>query len=437
MALKDITAGAVRAAVAEFEKLGRSAFLRKYGFRRARSYFLIGGEGQRYDSKAIVGAAHGHLESGAEPLTSDDFSGGDATVATLLESLGFTVEKPDAKQKRDANAGRGSGRKASEMGPLILVENERTEGGRYDHWQDATGERYQFPNSYKNKVIPGRRFIYYRGARRADGSRSDPEYFGNGVIGEVHRDPETDQSDPKARWKYYCDIEIYEPFQQPVSFRDGDSYIESIAQNQWSVGVREITDEQYDLILHRARVDDPTSSQSNDLDDEVPVPIEGQGLLAVLQPSKGTSGAGGGGGGGQRRSRESKAVGDRGEHAVLNWLRANLPSEEAETLVHDAEEGRRPGYDLSYESGGQLVGVEVKATRGSAFPSVEITANEWQAAKALGGRYRLALVASAMTSSPRIDFIDDPAGLVDEGALMIETSVHKVTRRPEGEAEQE
>ena len=57
------------------------------------------------------------------------------------------------------------------MTPLVLVENEVTAGGRYDHWQDVTGERYQFPNQYRNKVITDRPFIYYRGVRRADGSR--------------------------------------------------------------------------------------------------------------------------------------------------------------------------------------------------------------------------------------------------------------------------
>ena len=33
-----------------------------------------------------------------------------------------------------------------QMIALILVENEVTVGGRYDHWQDVTGKRYQFPN---------------------------------------------------------------------------------------------------------------------------------------------------------------------------------------------------------------------------------------------------------------------------------------------------
>jgi hypothetical protein len=44
-----------------------------------------------YDSKAIVGVAHGHLP-GRRPLTPGEFSGGEATVGRLLRKLGFTVQ---------------------------------------------------------------------------------------------------------------------------------------------------------------------------------------------------------------------------------------------------------------------------------------------------------------------------------------------------------
>ena len=47
------------------------------------------------------------------------------------------------------------------------------------------------------------------------------------------------------------------------------------------------------------------------------------------------------------------------------------------------------GWDIEYKSGGQIIGVEVKATTGSSFSSVELTANEWQAAQRLRQRYRL------------------------------------------------
>ena len=90
MALRDITRAQVLAAIDEYDRLGQEAFLAEYGFDRSRSYLLIH-DGKSYDSKAIVGAAHG-VGSGNQPLSAREFSGGEATVGRLLRRLGFTVE---------------------------------------------------------------------------------------------------------------------------------------------------------------------------------------------------------------------------------------------------------------------------------------------------------------------------------------------------------
>jgi len=93
--LADVTAAGVRAAIQEFDRLGRDAFLRSTGFRRAQEYFLEY-DGRLYDSKAIAGYAYG-ISTGT-PLGPRDFSGGDKTVANRLEALGFKVlklTKPD------------------------------------------------------------------------------------------------------------------------------------------------------------------------------------------------------------------------------------------------------------------------------------------------------------------------------------------------------
>ena len=78
MALSEIDRSAVLLAVAEFDELGRDAFLAQHGFGRARSYFLLH-DGKLYDSKAIVGAAHGFARPGEGALKASDFSGGEAT----------------------------------------------------------------------------------------------------------------------------------------------------------------------------------------------------------------------------------------------------------------------------------------------------------------------------------------------------------------------
>ena len=93
MALSDLTVEGVERAMVEFDRMGRESFLADFGFGQARGYFLIRG-GRRYDSKALVGVAHGYDRPDLGPLLPKDFSGGEATVAGLLESLGFEVERP-------------------------------------------------------------------------------------------------------------------------------------------------------------------------------------------------------------------------------------------------------------------------------------------------------------------------------------------------------
>jgi len=91
MGLADVTdPNAVLAAIREADELGRERFLEKYGFGESRQYFLTH-EGKRYDSKAIIGAAHGIQHPDMGPLTAHDFSGGERTVQRQLEKLGFTV----------------------------------------------------------------------------------------------------------------------------------------------------------------------------------------------------------------------------------------------------------------------------------------------------------------------------------------------------------
>ena len=92
MAIADITPTQVRMAMGEYDVLGQLEFLQKYGFKRARTY-LLHHAGRDYDSKAILGAAHGFLP-GEQPLTSDMFYGGKAAAAASLRRLGFDVSGP-------------------------------------------------------------------------------------------------------------------------------------------------------------------------------------------------------------------------------------------------------------------------------------------------------------------------------------------------------
>jgi 5-methylcytosine-specific restriction protein A len=90
MALRDVTRSAVLEAIREYDDIGRDAFLKHYGFGKARDYILRY-NGRSYDSKAIVGAAHGKLSPEHPLLSHRKFSGGERTVEKLLKGLGFDI----------------------------------------------------------------------------------------------------------------------------------------------------------------------------------------------------------------------------------------------------------------------------------------------------------------------------------------------------------
>ena len=83
---------AVQAALDEFARLGRSAFLERYGFGKSRDFLVKNpANGELCDSKAVVGAAYGFQHPAHGPLKAADFSGGQASVVPKLQSLGFEV----------------------------------------------------------------------------------------------------------------------------------------------------------------------------------------------------------------------------------------------------------------------------------------------------------------------------------------------------------
>lgn len=98
---KGITRKSVLLAMAEYDELGREAFLKKYGFRKARAHMVWNGR-RSYDSKAIVGAAFGYLTGRPAPLRSDEFYGGQPSIRPLLRE-GFSFDAPDPVAKQNKN----------------------------------------------------------------------------------------------------------------------------------------------------------------------------------------------------------------------------------------------------------------------------------------------------------------------------------------------
>jgi putative restriction endonuclease len=82
---------AVLKALAEFDQLGRQAFLQKYGFGGAGRFRIVQDD-RRYDAKAIIGAARGLQFPERGPLKTEDFASNARSVKGLLEELGFEVQ---------------------------------------------------------------------------------------------------------------------------------------------------------------------------------------------------------------------------------------------------------------------------------------------------------------------------------------------------------
>jgi Domain of unknown function (DUF3883) len=289
------------------------------------------------------------------------------------------------------------------------------------------------PNQYRSKILTGRPFVYYRGVRRADGSRGMAEYFGSGVVGSVYLDPTNDPATPKAKRKWICEIDDYRPFPTPVPAKDGSSYLENIPANFWGVAVRELPESVYGTIMSRAVL--PTG-QLDLSPDQLNLPPIGQvapelatTTLLVARPPKADRVAGEPMRTAMRRSKYSAALGKRGEEIALSYLRRTLSSTQAATLRWTAAEGDLSGWDIEYMSPAELNAIEVKASAGPAFPSIELSANEWEAAKRLGAAYRLMLVAQVRTTSPQIQIIDNPAALVKQGQIALEPVMWRLVMR--------
>jgi hypothetical protein len=54
--------------------------------------------------------------------------------------------------------------------PLVLASNDVNVSDRYN-WKDIAGVQYHYPNGYRNLILTGVEFVYYRGIRRANGAR--------------------------------------------------------------------------------------------------------------------------------------------------------------------------------------------------------------------------------------------------------------------------
>jgi hypothetical protein len=312
---------------------------------------------------------------------------------------------------------------------LVLAENEANAGNFA--WQDVTGERYHFPNKYRNKIRPGVRFVYYRGTRSALGERVAAAYFGKGVIGDVYLDPATSIL-PKRNQKWLADIVEYLPFEVQVPLKTPQgTYIETgtseVASNFWADGVRVIGSEELQLIeaaggvvaclAPEAHPPGPLISPTQDL------------FLVTLPKSDQTT---------KRQnfnpkrlSRNAKIIGDAAELLFFQYLLDNEPnSAKKKRIIWHARDGSTPGYDIEdARDPKRIIAYEVKGTTGSAFLSFDFTANEMRAARELRDRYAVVLVSNCMGKTPRFQVMTDIYSMLDRKILEAIPAIYRIENR--------
>jgi len=173
--------------MAEFDSLGRDAFLQTYGFGKARRYVVLGQQGSSYDSKAIVGVAHGYQFPGAGPLTAAEFSGGEATVTAKLNALGFDVvaASPVPAGNPEDNAGRNPSWTRDEL--ILALDCYSRHQGNPPRSSVEIGDLSVVLNRFQ-KLLGSRHAETLRNAngvymKMMNFRRFDPAFIGNGKSG--------------------------------------------------------------------------------------------------------------------------------------------------------------------------------------------------------------------------------------------------------------
>lgn len=308
---------------------------------------------------------------------------------------------------------------------IVLVENEVTMDGKYDFWEDSTGEQYHFPNSYINKITPGTQFIYYKGIARRDGTKGLANYFGYGEIGEVWLDPSS-KGKPKKNWHWYCEIINYNEFLQSVkSKRPDGSYYEIVSSNYDWANCRNIPEQTFEQILKNGGIHSKQDSNYESIrsSSKSKKPKMVKGLLIGHNRKKKGSGSGY-----FFKSKQAKAIGDLAENIVMKKILE--PLEDAghiSKLKLVASEYK--GWDIEYiDQEGKFIAVEVKGTKSNKFQNFKVTKREWKKAEEMGANYHLYIVARCNSDNPEYEILINPSKMVNEGQAIVLATEYRFER---------
>ena len=89
-----VSPACIQAAIDEFVRLGRSAFLSRYGFRKSRYIMVCDPKtGQLCDARAIAAVAHGHQFPDQGALSAAQMPGSEELLVPSFQRLGFVVQR--------------------------------------------------------------------------------------------------------------------------------------------------------------------------------------------------------------------------------------------------------------------------------------------------------------------------------------------------------
>jgi hypothetical protein len=327
---------AVKAAMAEFDQIGRDAFLDKHRFGQARSYFLVR-EGRLYDSKAIFAVAFGIQHPQEGPLPAHSFSGGEQTVAHRLRALGFDVRKLDSDRAQRSYW-------AMLADPRIYDIEQAVQTLELDLWTTA-----------KSPVRAGDRVAIWRASGK-DGRR------GVVAFGDVLTDP-VEQLDaenplwlspdggltlkPRALVRY-----VPAPKLPLWVGSEGAEVLEDLSVFRARGGtVFRITDDQWTALVTAAGGWDGPSP-------------EGAALIAAATPRRARAAGGQGFG---LSAEERRVVENRATELAFEYYRKDWPEVE--------DRSAKASYDFYCRSPDSHLYVEVKGTTGQGG-TVLLTSNE-------------------------------------------------------------
>jgi hypothetical protein len=194
------------------------------------------------------------------------------------------------------------------------------------------------------------------------------------------------------------------------------------------------------LDLYHIMSQDPTIPTMDDLVEATASIVAPENELELQEfeprPAKKSGSGRTGTSSGPRRSSDSQKVGDAGELAVLGAEKNKLivagRQDLADRVDHLASRRETPGWDISsFLEDGTAICIEVKSTKGRTMTSVELTRNEWVAAKdpKRKANYYIYLVSNALAAQPKIEVLRDPHSHVEADKLSISASVYELSLR--------